>query len=168
MARHTVRGVLASLIVAILAPVSTHAGAESQARGGYQVVKVCSLLSLAEVKKLAPWAPHMDQFAEAEEEAIGTRGSSCNYPTAHVQVMAFSQQMLDGMRKAGATESVAGVGGAAYVRNNRNLFAEIIATVGPHLLTVQMGIGPNETYATAKPKLIALAKAFAAKLAPVP
>ena len=130
----------------------------------YQVVKVCSLVPLADVKKLAPWAPHLDSFAKAEEEAIGPRGSSCNYPTAHVQVMAFRQSTIDAMRKAGAIEPAAGVGDEAYLRNNKDRWAELVARVGPHILTVQMSIGPNQTYDSAKPSVIALAKAFASKL----
>ena len=52
----------------------------------------------------------MDRFAKAEEEAIGTRGSSCNYPTVHVQVLSFRQQTIDTAHKAGKLEPVSGVG----------------------------------------------------------
>lgn len=131
---------------------------------GYKVVEVCALVPLAEVKTLAPWAPHIDPFAQAEEEAIGSTGSSCSYPTAHVQVMAFNQRMLDAARKAAPLEPVQGVGDEAWIRNNRDLFAELYARVGPHLLTVQTDIGTGETFDSRKPALIALAKAFAAKL----
>ena len=130
----------------------------------YKVVEVCALVSLADVKKLAPWPPHIDPFAKAEEEAIGSSGSSCNYPTAHVQVMAFNQRMLDAARKAGKLEPVPGVGDEAWIRNNRDRFAELYVRIGPHLLTVQTDIGINETFDSEKPTLIALAKAFVAKL----
>lgn len=130
----------------------------------YQVVSACSLVPLAEVKKLAPWAPHLDSFAKAEEEAIGTHGSSCNYPTAHVQVMAYRQQTVDAMRKTRKLEPVSGVGDEAYAHDNSGQFAELYARVGPHLLTVQLDIGTNETFETAKPSLIELARAFASRL----
>ena len=133
-------------------------------QGAYKVVEVCALVPLADVKKLAPWPPHIDPYAKAEEEAIGSTGSSCNYPTAHVQVMAFSQRMLDAARKAGKLEPVQGVGDEAWIRNNRDLFAELYARVGPHLLTVQTDIGTNKTFDSEKPTLVALAKAFVAKL----
>jgi hypothetical protein len=141
-----------------------YAGTAIGAPSAYNVVKVCSLVSLAEVKKLAPWAAHLDSFAKAEEEAVGTQGSSCNYPTAHVQVMAYRQETLDAARKAYKLDPVAGVGDEAYVRNNKGRFAELMARVGPHLLTVQLDIGTNQTYETSKPSLVALADAFAAKL----
>ena len=43
-------------------------------------------------------------------------------------------------------------------------YAELYARVGPHLLTVQLNIPTGKTFETSKPSLIALAKAFAAKL----
>ncbi len=136
----------------------------SQTRDAYRVVAVCSLVSLAEVKKLAPWAPHLDAFAKAEEEAIGPQGSSCNYPTAHVQVMAYRQQTIDAARKSSTLEPVGGIGDEAYVRNNRDRYAELFARVGPHLLTVQLDIGDDQTFDEARPALVELAKAFASRL----
>lgn len=138
-----------------------------QASGGgarYQVVKVCSLLSLAEVKKLAPWQPYMDPYAKAEEHALGSYGSSCEYPTVGVQVMSFNRSTIDALRKEGRIESVAGVGDEAYVRNNRDNFAELIARVGPHLLTVQLSINSTKTFDATRPSLIELGKAFATRL----
>lgn len=160
-ARFLVMVVLGLGSAGVLSP-SDAAGSSQGA--AYKVVQVCSLVPLAEVKKLAPWPPHLDAFAKPEEEAIGTHGSSCNYPTAHVQVMAFNERMLDAARKAGKLEPVAGVGDEAWIRNNRDRFAELYARVGPHLLTVQTDIGTNETFDSQKPTLIALAKAFVAKL----
>jgi hypothetical protein len=153
---------LATLIVA--APSRMRAEKSAPQPAVYHVVKACSLMSAAEVKKLAPWPSQLDQFPP-EEEAIGTRGSSCNYPTAFIQVMAFSQGFLDAAIKSGATESVNGVGDLAYIRNNRDRYAELVARVGPHILTVQLNMGQNEAFEAAKPRLIAVAQAFAARLA---
>lgn len=131
----------------------------------YQVVKVCSLLSPADVKKLAPWEKHLDPFAKGEEEAIGTTGSSCNYPTVFIQVMAFNQSFIDQLKEtAVALEPVAGVGQEAYARNNANRYAELVARVGPHSLTVQLSIESGKTFASTKPSLIEIAKAYAGKL----
>lgn len=132
----------------------------------YQVVKVCSLLTLAEVKKLAPWEKHFDPFAKGEEEPIGTSGSSCSYPTLFVQVMAFDQSFIDTFKKRTGTglEPVAGVGEEAYVRNNADRDAVLVARVGPHSLTVQLNIERDKTFASTKPSLIAIAKTYAAKL----
>ena len=142
------------------------ARALSQGSGAkYQVVKVCSLLTLAEVKKLAPWEKHLDPFAKGEEEAIGTSGSSCNYPTVFIQVMAFHQSFIDNLKKTGIPlEPVSGVGEEAYARNNANRYAELVARVGPHSLTVQLSIETDKTFASTKPALIEIAKIYAAKL----
>jgi hypothetical protein len=65
------------LTVAALLPLMAGASAlareKAQARAGAapQVTRVCPLVSAAEVKKFAPWPPHMDQFAKPEEEPVG-------------------------------------------------------------------------------------------------
>ena len=131
----------------------------------YQVLKACSILTLAEVKKLAPWAPHLDQFAKGEEEPLGNYGSSCEYATFRVQVMAFNPSFVDSAKKSGIPlEKVSGVGDEAYVRNNKNNFTELVAKVGPHNVTVQLSIGPGKTYESTKAQVIEIGKAYAAKL----
>jgi len=163
------RAVLTFLTIAVVGLCSSgaHTRGLRQASGGgakYKVVNACSLLPLAEVKKLAPWQPHLDPYAKGEEAALGSYGSSCEYPTVGIQVMAFNRSTIDALRKAGPIESVGGVGDEAYVRNNRGHFAELVARVGPHLLTVQLSIDSNKPFEATKPSLIAIGKAFAAKL----
>lgn len=163
------RAVRTSLTIAVLGLCSpdTYARHVPQASGGgakYKVVGACSLLSLAEVKKLAPWQPHLDPYAKGEEGALGSYGSSCEYPTVGIQVMAFNRSTIDALRKAGPIESVGGVGDEAYVRSNRGYFAELFARVGPHLLTVQLSVEKNKTFEAIKPSLIEIGKAFAARL----
>ena len=106
----------------------------------------------------------LDAFAKAEEEALGTYGSACEYPTVRVQVMAYRQQTMDTLRKDGKLQAVGGVGDEAYVRNNGNRFAELYARAGPHLLTLQLGIDARSSFETAKPSLVELARAFIARL----
>ena len=155
--------VLVMIVVAVCAGATNIVGAEpaAAARGQYQVVQVCSLLTVAEVKKLAPREPIFDQM-KVEEEGFGG-GSSCNYPTATVQVMQFRQTTIDTLGKDAKLEAVPGLGDV-WFRNNRNLFGELAVKVGPHLLTVQMGISRGETFDTLKPTLLGPGKAFAAKL----
>jgi hypothetical protein len=141
---------------------STDAAQPPAGAGQYQIVKVCALLPVAEVKKLAPWEPMFDQMKIEEEGVAG--GSSCSYPTATVQVMQFRQGTIDALSKQYRLEAVAGVGDAAWLRNNRDMFAELMARVGPHLLTVQTSIDRGKTFETSKPQLLGLGRAFAAKL----
>lgn len=128
---------------------------------GAAPVQVCSLLSKEEVKKHFPWKAALDQFPP-EEEAVGAAGSSCNYPTVHVQVLKFTQASIDSLRKTGGVESVAGVGDAAWLRDNAGEYAELFVKVGERLLTLQADL--NGDMATARPKVIALAQAYVVKL----
>jgi hypothetical protein len=52
-----------------------------------------------------------------EEEALGTYGSSRNYPGVLIQVL-FQQSTIDAARKRGRLESVTGVGDEAYFYDN--------------------------------------------------
>ena len=154
--------VMIGLVVCAGAAEIVAAEPAAAARGQYQVVKVCPLLTVAEVKKLAPWEPMFDQMKVEEEAIVG--GSSCNYPTATVQVMQFRQSTIDALGKKEKLEAVNGVGDAAWLRNNRNMFGELLVKVGPHFLTVQMDILRGKTFESLKPTLLELGKAFAAKL----
>jgi hypothetical protein len=154
---------LAAVLVVGAGAAGVATPAHDQAGGSqYQIVKVCSLLPVAEVKKLAPWEPMFDQM-KIEEEGFGG-GSSCNYPTATVQVMQFRQGTIDALAKGAKLEPVAGVGDAAWLRNNRDEYAELMARVGPHLLTVQLNIDRGKTFDSSKPTVLGLGKAFAARL----
>ena len=156
--------ILTSLVGVCCLPIVSAAGPQGGAGGKDLVVKACSLVTVAEVKKIAPWPPHLDQFVKAEEEPVGTHGSSCNYTTVFVQVLPCSQGTIDAAKKAGAQEAVAGVGDEAYVRNNRDRYAELIARVGPHLITLQMNVTTGKTFEDEKPKLVELAKLFVTRL----
>ena len=153
-------GKCAVALLVLAAGTVAYAG---QATGSYQAVKPCSLVSLAEMKKLAPWPPSVDASAKAEEMALPQR-SLCVYPTAQVQIEPYRVQIIDSAKKTARLDPVPGVGDEAYIRNNQNLFAVIYAKVGPHLLTVEMDIAPGKTFETAKPTVIEIAKAFATKL----
>ncbi len=92
-------------------------------------IKACSLLTRAEVKKVLPWAPQLDQFPN-EELPIGTTGSSCGYPTIFIQVMPFSQRMIDAAKKRDKLESISGIGDEAYFHNNKDRYAELYVKTG--------------------------------------
>lgn len=124
-------------------------------------IAVCPLVTKAEVKKHLPWNPVMDQFP-LEEEPIGASGSSCNYPTVLVQVLPYTQSMVDAMHKQGKLEAISGIGDEAYFHNNKNMFAELYAKVGNRLLTLQSSSSGKVD--AVKPGVLSLAKVFVAKL----
>lgn len=151
---------LSMALAAALVQLAGPAPALAQSQGAAPV-EVCSLVSNEEVKKHFPWNAALDQFPP-EEEAVGTAGSSCNYPTVHVQVLKFAQATIDNLRKRGGVETVAGVGDAAWLRNNSGEYAELFVKVGERLLTLQADL--NGDMAAARPKVVALAQAYVAKL----
>jgi hypothetical protein len=157
---------LVAAATAATAGLSLH---DARAATGAQTQKVsaCSLLTTAEVKQFAPWAPHLDQLKPQED--LLANGSGCSYPTVYIQVMSMSEsgwkRWLDGLKNE-TMEPVSGVGDEAYIRDNRKMFAELCAKVGAQVLTVQYSLNEDqgETTQSARPRVIALAKALAAKL----
>jgi hypothetical protein len=126
-------------------------------------IKVCQLLPRAEVKKLIGGNQVFDMLAP-EEEALGTYGSSCNYPSVTVQLLPFLQSTIDSARKRGSLESVAGVGDEAYLYHNPAGYAERYVKVGAQLLTLQRSIDMGQTIGDVRAGTIALANALVAKL----
>ena len=124
-------------------------------------ISVCSLLTKEEVKKHLPWIPLLDAMP-IDEEPIGVSGSSCNYPSVFVQVLPFTQNFMDLVRKQDGMGTVAGVGDEAYFRHNPNGYAELAVRTGDYVLTLQADAdGDVEAM---KPGVLNLAKAYVAKL----
>jgi hypothetical protein len=146
-----------SALAALLAVFAVPAAVLAQARP----TAVCPLVPKEEVKKHFPWMSALDQMP-VEEEAIGTNGSSCNYPTVLVQLLPWSSHTVETLKKSGSVETAAGVGDAAWLRNNRGEYAEIFVKVGDRLLTLQASIDGD--FNESKPKLVALAKEYVGKL----
>jgi hypothetical protein len=124
-------------------------------------LSACSLVPKEEVKKHLPWIPVLDGMA-IEEEPLGSSGSSCNYPSVFIQVLPFSQRMLDVAREKGGLETISGVGDEAYFHNNADRYAELYVRAGKHLLTLQANVDGN--LESVKPGVVNLAKALVAKL----
>ena len=152
--RHLVSAALVAAVVAAALPSSLAAQPAAP-------IAVCSLLPKAEVTQHLPWIAALDAM-EPEEEAIGTSGSSCNYPSVTVQVLPFSQGTIDALRAKGGLETIAGVGDAAYFHNNADRYAELYVRVGTRLLTLQGNV--TGTVESTKPGVVSLAKALVARL----
>jgi uncharacterized protein YdhG (YjbR/CyaY superfamily) len=126
-------------------------------------MRACSLLTRAEVKKLLPWPPQLEQFPN-EEEPIGTTGSSCGYPTVFIQVLPFSQRMIDSAKQRDKLEPVSGVGDEAYFHDNKNRYAELYVKTGKYLLTLQGDVPTGKTSESIKPAVVALARLLAERV----
>lgn len=124
-------------------------------------IRVCSLLPKEEVKRHVPWIDVLDHM-EPEEEAIGDSGSSCNYPSVHIQVLPASSRILEIARERGGLERISGIGDEAYFYNNSDEYAEIYVRAGRHILTVQADV--NDQIESVKPGALNLARALVARL----
>lgn len=149
--------VSAVLMLVCGGPVASTYAWQQPAGTAAQPLGACSLMSKEDVRKHLPWPAALDAMAP-EEEPIGTTGSSCNYPSVHIQVMPFRQQTIDLLRKKGGLEAVTGVGDEAYFHNNANRYAELYVRVGNRLLTLQAS-GDSSVDAV-KPGVVSLATAL--------
>ena len=126
-------------------------------------VAACKLLSKEEVKKILPWQTMFDQMP-IEEDPIGATGSSCNYPSTTIQILAYTPRFFEQARKLGKLEPVAGVGDEAYFFADPRGSADLYVKAGNRIVTVQANPGPKEKVEALKPGVITLAKALIGKL----
>ena len=140
---------------------STPSSLLAQANTSEKRISVCSLLPKEEIQKHLPWESFLDQMP-IEEEAIGTSGSACSYPTVYIQVLPFSQRMIDFAREKGGMEDVDELGDEAWFHNNADRYAEVYVKVGEQLLTLQADA--DDGIESVKPKVLKLANALVAKL----
>jgi hypothetical protein len=61
-------------------------------------------------------------------------------------------------------QPIAGAGEAAYFRNNRDKYAELMVWTATHYFTLQVNVPTGKTAETIRPDTIALANAVIAKL----
>jgi hypothetical protein len=162
------------LAVIIAAPVYVTAHEQTrsgQAEAAKPAIRACALLPASEVKRLAALPDPLNLFESMppDEEPVG-KGSACNYPSLHVQVDPFDWATIESVRAKNSAQfkAVPGVGDSAFVRANKvgsSLeFAELYARVGPHILTIQMDVPDGRSTESVMPGLVALAKAYVAKL----
>lgn len=127
----------------------------------------CTLLSKEEVKTHLAWPSHVDGVP-LQEDAL-PNGSSCAFPSVVVQILnlpAAEWSTWLTTFKTEPNEAVPGVGDEAWVRNNRKRHAEFAVRKGTQVVTLQYSYtgSSGEPYESAKLAVIALGKAYAAKL----
>ena len=156
--------VLVVVVTLSLASFRTDADARASAPAEQAArVSACKLVSKEEVKKILPWEAMFDQMP-VEEEPIGTTGSSCNYPSATIQVLAYTPAFFDSVRKLGKLEPVSGLGDEAYFFADTRGYADVYVKAGNRIVTVQATPGPKQKVEALKPAVTALAKVLVSKL----
>lgn len=159
------RRVIASLAIVGLLSSTAMGQARSGGVAGGAAIKACSLLPKELVEKYFQ-NKKVFPYMKPSEEAIGEKGSSCDYGSIHLQVDPFARP--DEIRKTRTKdkgwEPVSGLGDAAYFHNNKDRFAELMVWTGSHHITIQMDVNDGRTAENTKPDTIAVANAIIAKL----
>jgi hypothetical protein len=153
--------VLLGLGLALSAPSSLLAQTTASGQPSSSQIHACSLLSKEEVKEHLPWPDFLDQMP-AEEESLGPRGTACNYPSVYIQLLRFSQGLIDSVRALEGTEAVDGIGDEAYFHNNKDRYAEVLVKVGESMFTLQANA--DRGIEVVKPEALKLASAIVEKL----
>jgi hypothetical protein len=154
-----------ALFVAIACVTSQAAvfpGRTGGAASGAPAMRACSILTkdlaapFAENKKVLDLIP-------PTEEALGSSGAACQYGAVRLQLypIARSQQKRTPPKDM---QPIAGAGEAAYFRNNRDRYAELMVWTATHYFTLQVNVPTGKTAETIRPDTIALANAVIAKL----
>jgi hypothetical protein len=156
------RNIVASLLVigSFTLPMPTSGQARAGAPPGTSGTGACSLLSRELIEKVLGRSvnPILLNFPPTEAP-IGKFGSSCAYGGVTLQIDFLTTQALEDMRRKVGNdwEAVAGVGDAAYFRNNQNLFGEVLGRTGSRTFSVLMGL-QKTPIDTVKTNVIALAR----------
>lgn len=159
------RAIVMSLVI-IAGLTASEAAAQSTATpaSGKPALRACSLLTRDLVAKYDTFNAKVRDLFKPEEEAIGTHGSSCNDGGILLQVDPFVRH--DHLRKSPGKDwqPVAGLGDAAFFRDNGGRWGELIVWTGRRHFTLQISVPNGATAASVKPNATGLATALIAKL----
>src|SRR5687767_2400187 len=151
---------IAGLLVAVVI-TSAYPSSSLHAQNASTRIGACSLLPKAEVRKFLPWHDIVDRMTP-EEEAVGSSGSSCNYPSVFIQVFPVGRLVRGQPTTEPGWQPLSGIGDEAWFRPNRTDYAELYVKTARHTLTIQANANGNVE--AVKPGAVNLAKALLAKL----
>lgn len=147
-------GCIASHVDAFQARAGTPASGQS-------TVRACAVLTRDLVAPFTENARVLD-LVPAQEEALGTAGTSCDYGSVRLQLFPGR----GGARTASAQglQPVTGAGDGGYFRSNRDRYAELMVWTSKHSLDLQVTVPSGRTAESIKANVITLANAILAKL----
>jgi len=154
------------LMIGCLSAGTTAAQAQKGAAAPRERPNACSFLPRPLMEKVTPGPVNKRVFdMKPEEGPVGPAGSSCDYATTGIQIDPFARP--DEMRRNSPGKEwqrLTGVGDAAYFRDNRGLWAELMVWTGARHFTIQMGVPTGSTAEAIKPNVVTLAHAIVEKL----
>lgn len=156
--------VMSLLIVACLTGFAAAEQSTAKPAPGKPAIRACSLLTPDLVAKYDTFNPKVRDLFKPEEGAIGTHGSSCDHGGILLQIDPFVRHA--DLRKSPGKDwqPVAGLGDAAFFKDNGGRWGELIVWTGSHHFTLQISVPDGGTAASVKPNATGLATALIAKL----
>lgn len=156
---------MSRFIAALLAlAIGTTPLLASQARGGGAAagsgIKACSILTRDLVEPFAENKRTLD-LIPPEEETMPS-GSACEWGVVRLQL--YSARAGASREAPKDFQPLPGVGEAAFFRNNRNRYAELMVWSGANYFTLQVSVPTGSTADAIKPKTIDLANTIIKKL----
>ena len=133
-----------------------------QAATSTPAVRACSILTREMVVPLTENKKVLDLIPPSEE-SMGS-GSACNWGGVRLQLFPSPRAKQNRTPTVKDLQPVSGAGEAAYFRNNRDTYAELMVWTETHYLTLQVSVPRGSTAEATKPGTIALANAIIAKL----
>jgi hypothetical protein len=154
-----------ALLLVVANPASLMMAASQTEDGVFDQGRIaaCSLLTPEVAKKFTTVTQRL-VIIPPSEEAMGEKGSACDYLDIRLQVDPFAR--ADSMRKSPGKDwqPLSGVGDTAFFHNNRDRYAELMVWTGTHHFTIQMGVPDGSTAEKVKPNTIGVANAIIPKL----
>ena len=131
---------------------------------GAAAVRACSILTKDLVAPFTRNKNVLDAIPP-EEEALAGSGSACEWGLVRLQLYPIARGTKPNRTAPNREfQPVSGAGEAAYFRNNRNNYAELVVWTATHHFTLQVSVPTGSTADAIKPDTIALANTIIAKL----
>jgi hypothetical protein len=154
-----------TLLVAVICITSRGSASQAPAGGAAtgKPVGACSILTKDLVAPFAQNKKVLD-LIPPEEESMAGSASACEYGIVRLQLYPTPLARQNRASPGKDFQPLSGAGEAAYFRNNRNNYAELLVWTATHHFTLQVSVPTGSTAEAIKPNTVALANAIIAKL----
>jgi hypothetical protein len=158
--------VVSLLVIGCFSAAGLSAQVQKSGAAGGPRIEACPFLPRPLMEKLTPGPVNKIIFdIKPHEEALGAKGSSCDYATTTLQIDPFARQ--EEMRRNSPGKDwqlLPGLGDTAYFNDKSSQYAELIVWTGAHHFSIQMFVPRGRTVAAVKPYAITLAETIVQKL----
>lgn len=154
--------VMTSLLIAGCVSSTALAFQGRQGVTGTPAVRACSILTKDLVAPFTENKKVLDVISPSEE-SMGS-GTACNFGGVRLQLFPIARAQQKRAPTVKDLQPVSGAGEAAFFRNNRDNYAELMVYTATHYFTLQVSVPTGRTGDAMKPDTIALANRIIEKL----